>query len=159
MLEPAEDTSGMKKIGEEITERLDYKPGKLIVHRLIRPKYASESTDGTANTKVIIASLPAFAIEKGIAAPGLLAQIIVDKHVDHLPIYRQIKRYQRDGVKLSASTINGWLDATADLLQPLGEELKKQLLNSNYLQADETPMPVLNGETQGAAHQGYLWAV
>ncbi|HVU98001.1 MAG TPA: IS66 family transposase [Puia sp.] len=156
--EPMEDTSGLEKIGEEITEQLDYTPGKLLVRRYIRPKYAKVVTDGTGYTEVIIAPLPDFPIEKGIPAPGLLAQILVDKHVDHLPIYRQIKRYQRDGVKLSASTISGWLDATADLLQPLGKELIKVVLGGDYVQADETPLPVLNGETKGAAHTGYLWA-
>jgi transposase len=158
ILEPMEDTSGLEKIGEEITEQLDYTPGKLLVRRYIRPKYAKVVADGTGYTEVIIAPLPDFPIEKGIPAPGLLAQILVDKHVDHLPIYRQIKRYQRDGVKLSASTISGWLDATADLLQPLGRELIKVVLSGDYVQADETPLPVLNGETKGAVHTGYLWA-
>jgi transposase len=158
VLEPMENTSGLEKIGEEITEQLDYAPGKLLVRRYIRPKYARVVADGTGYTEVIIAPLPDFPIEKGIPAPGLLAQILVDKHVDHLPIYRQIKRYLRDGVKLSASTISGWLDATADLLQPLGKELIKVVLAGDYIQADETPLPVLNGETKGAAHTGYLWA-
>lgn len=158
ILEPDMDTTGFKKIGEEITERLNYIPGKLIVDRTIRPKYARVTEDGTDYTEVLIAPLPDFAIEKGIAAAGLLAQIIVDKHSDHLPIYRQIKRYQRLGVKLSASTISGWLDATADLLMPLTAELKKVILACDYIQADETPLPVLNGQTQGAAHQGYLWS-
>jgi len=156
-LEPAEDIKGCKKIGEEHTEQLDYVPGKLIARRYIRSKYARVAPDGTY-TKVIIAPLPNFAIERGMAAPGLLAQIIIDKHADHLPIYRQIKRYQRHGVKLSASTISGWMDAIATLLGPLYTELTKQVLGSGYLQADETPLPVLNGETKGAAHQGYLWA-
>ena len=158
VLEPSQDISGMEKIGEEITERLDYAPGKLLIRRYIRPKYAWVQKDGTGYTEVVIAALPDFPIEKGIPAAGLLAQILVDKHVDHLPIYRQIKRYQRDGVKLSASTISGWLDATADLLEPLGKELVRAVFQSDYLQADETPMPVLNGETKGATHTGYLWA-
>ena len=158
VLEPLEDTSGLEKIGEEITEQLDYAPGKLLVRRFIRPKYARMVADGTGYTEVLIAPLPDFPIDKGIPAPGLLAQILVDKHVDHLPIYRQVKRYLRDGVKLSASTISGWLDATADLLQPLGQELIKVVFSGDYVQADETPLPVLNGETKGAAHTGYLWA-
>ncbi|MDR3712340.1 MAG: IS66 family transposase [Puia sp.] len=158
VLEPLEDTSGLEKIGEEITEQLDYAPGKLLVRRFIRPKYARMVADGTGYTEVLIAPLPDFPIDKGIPAPGLLAQILVDKHVDHLPIYRQIKRYQRDGVKLSASTISGWLDATADLLQPLGQELIKVVFSGDYVQADETPLPILNGETKGAVHTGYLWA-
>ncbi len=158
VLEPTEDVAGLEKIGEEITEQLDYTPGKLLVRRYIRPKYARVKTDGTGYTEVVIAALPDFPIEKGIPAAGLLAQILVDKHVDHLPIYRQIKRYQRDGVKLSAGTISGWLDATADLLEPLGKELIGAVFQSDYVQADESPMPVLNGETKGAAHTGYLWA-
>ncbi|HVW58401.1 MAG TPA: IS66 family transposase [Puia sp.] len=158
VLEPIADTTGLEKIGEEVTEQLDYTPGKLLVRRYIRPKYARVAMDGTGYTEVLIAPLPDFPIEKGIPAPGLLAQILVDKHVDHLPIHRQIKRYQRDGVKLSASTISGWLDATADLLQPLGRELVRVVLAGDYVQADETPLPVLNGETKGAAHTGYLWA-
>jgi hypothetical protein len=107
---------------------------------------------------VLIAPLPDFTIEKGMAAPGLLAQIIVDKFCDHLPIYRQIKRYQRQGVKLAASTISGWMEATAALVEPLGTELKRQVLQGGYVQADETPLPVLDGETRGAAHRGFLWA-
>jgi transposase len=158
VLEPLEDVTGLEKIGEEITEQLDYSPGKLLVRRYIRPKYARIAKDGTGYTEVLMAPLPDFPIEKGIPAPGLLAQILVDKHVDHLPIYRQIKRYQRDGVKLSASTISGWLEATAELLQPLGKELIQVILSGDYVQADETPLPVLNGETKGAAHTGYLWA-
>jgi transposase len=158
VLEPAEDITGLEKIGEEITEQLDYAPGKLLVRRYIRPKYARVKADGTGYTEVIIAALPDLPIEKGIPAAGLLAQILVDKHVDHLPIYRQIKRYQRDGVKLSAGTISGWLDTTADLLEPLGKELIRAVFKSDYVQADETPLPVLNGETKGAAHTGYLWA-
>jgi transposase len=100
-LEPEQDITGYRKVDEEWTEQLDYVPGKLLVRRYLRPKYAKDSADGTS-TDFIIAPLPAFTIEKGMAAPGLLAQIIVDKHVDHLPVYRQIKRYQRDGVKLTA---------------------------------------------------------
>lgn len=158
VLEPLEDTSDMERIGEEITEQLDYTPGKLIVRRYIRPKYARVVEDGTGYTDVVIAQLPDFPIEKGIPSPGLLAQILVEKHVDHLPIYRQIKRYQREGVTLSASTISGWLEATAALLQPLGDALIKAVLSADYIQADETPLPVLNGETKGSAHTGYLWA-
>ena len=108
ILEPNVDTTGLKRIGEEIAERLNYIPSRLIVDRTTRPKYARVNEDGTDYTEIFIASLPDFAIERGIAAPGLLAQIIVDKHSDHLPIYRQIKRYQHLGVKLSASTISGW---------------------------------------------------
>ncbi len=158
ILEPTVDTTGMKKIGEEITEQLDYRPGKLIVRRFIRPKYARTTTDGTGYTEVVIAELPDFAIERGMAAPGLLAQIIVDKQVDHLPLHRQQKRYQRDGVKIAPATMDGWYAGSYNLLVPLGDALRKIVLAADYIQADETGLPVLNGETKGAVHQGYLWA-
>ena len=72
-----------------------------------------------------------------------MAQIIIDKFVDHLPIYRQIERYKRDGVKLSSSTINGWQDAVCNLLEPLYQTLKHRVLSQGYLQVDETPIQVL----------------
>jgi len=142
ILEPSVDVTGMKKIGEEITEQLDYTPGKLIVKRFIRPKYARTTADGTGYTEVVIAALPDFAIERGMAAAGLLAQIIVDKQVDHLPLHRQLKRYQRDGVKIAPATMDGWYAGSYNLLVPLGDELRKTVLGADYLQADETGLPV-----------------
>lgn len=155
IIEPGDDTTGLKKIGEEVTEQLEYEPGKLFVNKYVRPKYVKQEADEKA--KVLIGRLPDFPIEKGIPGPGLLSQIIVDKFSDHLPVYRQIKRYQRQGVKLSGSTINGWLTAACELLNPLYGALKSEVLNSGYLQADETPIPVLDKEGKGSTHQGYHW--
>lgn len=86
VIEPAEDTTGMKKIGEEITEELEYKPGSLYVNRYIRPKYARPNDEG-----IVTGMLPTRPIEKGIAGPGLLADIMIGKFVDHLPIHRQCR--------------------------------------------------------------------
>jgi transposase len=85
----------------------------------------------------VIADLPVFPIEKGIAGPGLLAQIMIDKFVDHLPIYRQIERFKREGIKIASSTINGWQEAVFNLLEPLYDTLKHRVLSQGYLQVDE----------------------
>ncbi|MHB1922522.1 MAG: transposase [Chitinophagaceae bacterium] len=124
------DTSGLQKIGEEITEQLEYQPGKMFVNQYIRPKYLQIRAEAEEKTTVLIGQLPQFPIEKGIPGPGLLAQILVDKFCDHLPIYRQITRYQRQGVKISGSTICGWLEAACHLLQPMGEVIRAQVLGS-----------------------------
>ena len=152
VIEPVEDVSGWRKIGEEITEELDRIPGKLFVRQIVRPKYAKPNGEG-----VVIADLPTRPIEKGIAGPGLLAQIIIDKYTDHLPVHRQIQRFEREGIKLSASTLTDWIGATCTLLDPLYEVLRKQVLSSDYLQADETPIKVLDKDKKGTTHRGYHW--
>ena len=100
----------MKRIGEEVTEELDYEPGKLYVNRYVRPKYARADGDG-----VVIGTLPVRPIEKGIAGPGLLAHVVISKYVDHLPLYRQRKRFLRHDIKLPASTLGDWVCATCEL--------------------------------------------
>lgn len=152
VIEPSEDVSGMKKIGEEITEELERIPGKLFVRQYVRPKYAKLDGEG-----VVIAELPARPIDKGIPGPGLLAQIVIDKYTDHLPVHRQIQRFEREGIKLSSSTLTDWISGTTTLLEPLYEVLKKKILSSDYLQADETPIKVLDKDKKGTTHRGYHW--
>jgi len=152
-IKPAGDITGLEKIGEEVTEQLDYVLGKLFVKRYVRPKYAQPVDEQTGRTKVLIGTLPNFPVEKGIPAAGLLAQICVDKFCDHLPVYRQIKRYQRLGMTLKASTINGWLEGIDHLLQPLRTALQHQIQSSHYLQADESPIKVLDDSKKGQAHR------
>ncbi len=152
LLEPAEDVTGMKKIGEEITEELERIPGKLFVRRYVRPKYAKADGQG-----IVIAELPLRVIDKGIPGPGLLSQILIDKYVDHLPVHRQIKRFEREGMKLPSSTLTDWIAFSCQLLEPLYEVLKSKTLASDYLQADETPIKVLDKDKKGAAHRGYHW--
>jgi transposase len=152
ILEPQEDISGMKKIGEEITEELERIPGKLFVRQYVRPKYARPQGEG-----VVIADLPARPIDKGIPGPGLLAQIVIDKYTDHLPIHRQLQRFEREGIKLSSSTLTDWISATCALLDPLYEVLKTKVLSADYLQADETPIKVLDKDKKGTTHRGYHW--
>ena len=152
VIEPDDIPPGAKKIGEEITEVLEYHPGRLFVRRIIRAKYALKDDQG-----IVIGELPSLPIPKGNAAASLLAHIQVSKYVDHLPYYRQIQMLKRSGVELSDSTINGWFNATSDLLQPLYDCLLKKVLASDYLQADESPIRVLDSHKKRATHTGYQW--
>lgn len=152
IIEPASDIAGCKKMGEEITEVLDYTPGELYVKKYIRNKYAKP-----ANAGVLIGELPARPIEKAMAGEGLLAQIVIDKYVDHLPLHRQMQRFERSGVKLSYSTLTDWVSATCKLIDPLFNALKAEVLQSGYLHADETPIKVLDKDKKGETHRGYYW--
>ncbi|MDI6743707.1 MAG: IS66 family transposase, partial [Smithella sp.] len=153
IIEPQEDVTGLKKIGEEITEELEYKPGQLYVQRYVRPKYAKENGQG-----VVIGVLPNRPIEKGIAGPGLLAHVAISKFMDHLPLYRQSQIYKRDKVEIAVSTLSDWMKYTSEVLTPLYELHRDQILSCQYIMADETPIKVLDKEKKGSTHLGYLWA-
>ena len=157
ILEPADIPEGSKKIGEEITEELEYEPGELYVKKYVRPKYATPQSAESTNTEIIIAPLPVRPIEKAIAGPGLLAQVVIDKYVDHLPLYRQMQRFERAGVKIAYSTLTDWVSATCTLIDPLYQALKSEVLKSGYLHADETPIKVLDNDKKGKTHRGYFW--
>lgn len=152
IINPVEDITGYTKIGEEITEVLEYEPGQLFVKKYVRPKYARPSGQG-----IVIGHLPVQPLEKAIAGPSLLAQIIIDKYVDHLPLHRQMQRFERSGVKLPYSTLTDWVGATCKLIAPLYEALKKQVLQSDYLHVDETPIKVMDKDKKGTTHRGYYW--
>ncbi len=151
-IEPDNIENGSKKIGEEITEILEYNPSQVFVRKIIRPKYAKSNNDGIA-----IAELPSLPIPKGNAGASMLAYIMVSKFVDHLPYYRQIQIFKRQQLTLSDSTLNGWFNATANLLEPLYDTLEKQVLQSDYIQADESPIGVQDSHKQGSLHTGYQW--
>ena len=151
-IDPSEDITSCKKMGEEITEVLEYEPGELYVKKYIRNKYARPANQG-----VLIGELPVRPIEKAMAGEGLLAQIIIDKYVDHLPLHRQMQRFERSGVKLAYSTLTDWVSGACKLIEPLFEALKKKVLSSNYLHADETPIKVLDKKKEGESHRGYYW--
>ncbi len=157
VIEPKENTTGMKCIGKEVTDLLELIPAKLFIKRYIRPKYIKSEDNESLIHKGVIANLPVFPIEKGIAGPGLLAQVMIDKFVDHLPIYRQIQRFKREDVKIPSSTINGWQEAVCNLLEPLYNTLKHRVLSQGYLQVDETTIQVLDKSKKGKTHRGYHW--
>lgn len=151
---PKENIEGAKKIGEAVTEILEYKPGTFYVKEYIRPKYLLPGIP----QKIVIGELPSLPIPSGNAGASVLANIMVGKYVDHLPFHRQAKIFKRQEIDLSESTLNGWFSASCKLLEPLYECLKEHILKSAYLMADETGIPVLTKDKPGAAHKGYLWA-
>ena len=153
VIEPTEDLTGAIKIGEEITEILDYKPGRLFVKKFIRPKYKMPEVENV----IVIAELPSLPIPRGNAGAGLLSHILVSKYVDHLPLYRQIQQFKRQQITLADSTMNDWVRASCNLLEPLYNRLKQKVIQSDYLMADETPIPVLTEDKKGSTHRGYLW--
>jgi transposase len=152
IIEPAENVEGMKCIGEEVTEELVYEPGYFWVRRYVRRKYVDQKTD-----KILIGELPARPIDKGVVSAELAAQIVVNKYCDHLPLYRQGKIFERGGIKIADSTLGEWLHTSVELLSPVYEALKKQVLESGYVQADETTIKVLDTDKKGSAHLGYYW--
>lgn len=153
ILEPeGVDTSGLKKIGEEITEELEYEEPKLYINRYIRPKYAKENGEG-----VIISELPNRIIHKGIAGAGLLSHIIISKFMDHLPLYRIRRQLKRSGVEIAESTLNDWIKAIAELLEPLYNVQRERILGQEYLMVDETTIRVLDNMKKGRTHTGYHW--
>lgn len=154
IIEPDEIPSQSKRIGEEVTELLEYKPGELYIRRLIRPKYALPDGEG-----VVIGDLPSLPLPRTNAGPSLLAQLLVGKYQDHLPLHRQIGIFARGGVHLKASTVSDWVQGTAELLEPLYMCLRRRILGCDYIQIDETTIPVLDKDKPGAARKGYHWVV
>jgi transposase len=150
VIDPEALQEGAKKIGETVTEILEYKPGKLYVKSYVRPRYVQQD-------KIVIGTLPTLPIPQGNAGPGLLSHLMISKFVDHLPFYRQVQQFKREGVKIAESTITGWFNATCRLLDPLYEVLRTKVQQSDYINADETPIPVQNSPKQGATHKGYHW--
>jgi len=143
---------GSRQIGQEITEELEYQPGKLYVNCFVRPKYVSPD-----NQTILIAPMPERPLPKTIAGPGLLAQILIDKYVDHLPLHRQQQRFSREKINIPYSTITDWVSNTCKLITPLYEALAQEVLASDYLHADETPIKVLDKDKKGETHRGYFW--
>ena len=154
IIEPAQIPAGGKRIGEEVTELLEYKPGELYIRRLIRPKYALPHGEG-----VVIGSLPSLPLPRTNAGPSLLAQLLVGKYQDHLPLHRQIGIFVRAGVQLKASTVSDWVQGAAELLEPLYEKLRERVLGCDYIQVDESIIPVLDKDKPGATRKGYHWVV
>lgn len=155
LLEPETDTSKLKKIGEEITEVLDMIPGEFYVKQYVRPKYVVPLSD--TNSTVVTASLPERILEKSMFGEGVVAQILVDKYCDHLPLHRQLQRFKRAGIDIAQSTIVSLVSRALNELGSLYEAHKKMVLSSGYLHADETTIRVMDERKKGTTHQGYYW--
>jgi transposase len=142
---------GLKHLGEDISEILEYVPARFKVIRQVRPKLACACCE-----RIVQAEAPSRPIERGVAGPGLLAHVLVSKYCDHLPLYRQSEIYAREGVELERSTLADWVGGTSALLAPLVEALRRHVMSATKLHADDTPVPVLapgNGKTK----TGRLW--
>ncbi len=155
VIEPADIPADAKKIGEAVTEVLEYEPASAYVRRIVRPKYIVEQTD--EETNIVIAPLPTLPIPKGNAGPSIIAHLLVSKFVDHQPFYRQVQIFKRQRLEIAESTINGWFNAGCNLLHPLYDALKTKILAGLYLMADETPIAVLTQDKPGSTHKGYHW--
>jgi transposase len=141
-------------IGQEISEQLDYEPGRFLRRRVVRRKYVHKTNPDRAP---LIAPLPERLLDRSLPAPGLLAHIVVGKYCDHLPLYRQEQIYQqRHGVHLPRQSLTRWVELTSQWLKPIYEQIRTGVMGGGYVQVDETPVDYLepgNGKTK----QGYLW--
>jgi transposase len=139
-------------IGEDISEQLDVEPARFFVHRHIRPQYACRTCE-----TITAAPVPAAIIDGGLAAPGLHAWVLIQKYLDHLPLYRIEKISERQGVPIARSTLAQWVGQLGVSLQPLVDRLTELLKEGQVLHADETPVQQLD-PGQGKTKRAYLWA-
>jgi transposase len=138
------------RIGETVTEKLDYVPASVRVMETVRPKYACPQ----CHEGVTVAPAPPQAVERSLASEGLLAHVVVSKYLDHLPLYRLERIFQREHLDLSRATLCGWVADVATALAPIGEELRRQVTAASYLQTDDTPVTIL--EDTGS-RKGRIW--
>jgi transposase len=141
----------LRKLGEDVSEMLEYVPASFVVIRHVRPKLSCTKCDC-----IVQAEAPSRPIARGLAGPGLLAHVLVSKYCDHLPLYRQSEIYARQDVELERSTLADWVGGSARLLQPLVEALRRYVTAASKLHADDTPVPVL-APGQGKTKTGRLW--
>ena len=139
------------KIGEDVSDVLEYVPASFKVIRHVRPKLACQACQ-----TIVQSPAPSRPIDRGLPGPGLLAHVLVSKYGDHLPLYRQSQRYAREGVELDRSTLADWVGASAKLLTPLIGTLRDYVLSAAKLHADDTPVPVLE-PGRGKTKTGRLW--
>lgn len=165
VIEPEGIDSNWQRIGEEVTEILEHKPGELYVRRIVRPKYVLKKPAQLQNEKkgapqpnIITAPLPILPLPKSNAGASLLAELLIGKYMHHIPFHRQLAIFKQDGVSLPASTVNGWFKDSSDLLRALYHRLRELVMASDYIQVDESTVPVINNKKHRAV-KAYLWVV
>jgi transposase len=165
IIEPEGIDENYIQIGEKVTEILKHKPGELYVRRIVRPKYAlrkalSQQDGDTEETgdSVKIGSLPLLPLPRSNAGPSLLAELLISKYMHQLPFHRQLAMFKQNGISLPASTVNGWFKSSCDLLRALYDTLREIVLATDYIQVDESTIPVIDNKKQRAA-KAYLWVV
>lgn len=152
------DPENWTELEPEITEVLERDPARWFVRRIIRHKYVIRNKNLDNDRQVVTAPMPVLPIAKSYAGATVLADIIIDKYVNHLPFYRQIQMFKQQGISIAPATINGWFQDVADLMRPTYYRLKDLVLSSDYIQSDETSIPVINNEKHKAV-QGYIWMI
>jgi len=158
VVEPDEDVSYCTRTGEKVVEKLAFRPGELYVNQTILPTYSCPVEGKPEQCREVQAKMPATAISKTIADNSLLAQVVVDKYIDHLPLNRQQSRYKRvSSVVLPISTLGDWVKLVAEAIEPLGDALLRVMLRHKYWQGDETTIKVLDSEVKKDTHTGYYW--
>lgn len=154
--EPESTTCGcgqaLQRIGEDVAEKLDYQPGVFTVERHIRGKWVCKCCE-----RIVQAPVAPHVIDKGLPTSGLLAQVLVAKYLDHLPLYRQEAIFERAGHAIARSTLAQWVGECGVQLQPLVDALARELLGQGVLHADETPVAMLK-PGHGKTHRAYLWS-
>lgn len=165
IIEPEGIDENWVRIGEEITEILEHKPGELYVRRIVRPKYAlkkalqqqnEENEEPSENIK--IGTLPLLPLPRSNAGPSLLAELLIGKYMYHLPFHRQLAIFKQNGIPVPASTVNGWFKNGSDLLRALYDRLKELVLATDYIQVDESTVPVIDNKKHRTV-KAYLWVV
>lgn len=152
------DLENWTELEPEITEVLERTPATFFVRRIIRHKYVLKNKDLNVDKQVIIAPVPLQPIAKSYAGSSLLADILIDKYVNHLPFYRQIQIFKQQGISIAPATINEWFKDLADLMRPTYYRLKELILQSDYIQSDETTIPIINNEKHKTV-KGYIWMI
>jgi transposase len=141
----------MRKVGEDVTEVLEYVPGRFEVVRHVRPAYSCSKCEAMAQ-----APMPALPIPRAMAGASVIAHVIMSKYADHLPLYRQAEIYARDGLDLDRGTLADWVGKAAWLLRPLADRIGEHVMAGNVIHADDTPVPVL-APGHGKTKTGRLW--
>ena len=168
VIEPEGLQADWVRIGVEVTEILEHKPGELYVRRIERPKYAVKQAvnevsvtgqpEQEDSSTIAVAAMPLLPLPRSNAGPSLLAELMMNKYYFHLPFYRQIAMLKMTGFHLPQSTLNGWFQGSSDLLRALYLRLKDIVLASDYIQVDESTVPVIDNEKH-KTRKAYLWMV
>lgn len=164
IIDPKGDLSNYAVIGEDVTEVLVLVPASFKVQRIIRRRWALKDNTDTESKGVLIASIPSRTVKRGLFDESVLVYLLISKYIDHLPLHRQMKIFQRAGINIPASTLSDNTAAACQALLPLYLALKRELLSNLYLQADETTIRVLKSDKKGGqkkegCHLGYYWAL
>jgi len=166
IIEPEGIDENWERIGQEVTEVLEHKPGELYVRRIVRPKYALKKSlqkvsginDEDLVETIKTAVLPLMPLPRSNAGASLLAELLMGKYMYHMPFHRQLSMFKLTGLSIPASTVSGWFMGSCDLLRALYYRLREIVLESDYIQVDESTVPVINNEKHRAV-KAYLWMV